>query len=106
MPYIAMSRRADFFKLESLITQTRIDNAGELNYLVTQLFLKYIGEHGLRYQSINDCLGAAEGAKLEVYRRVAAKLEDKKCTENGDVFDVFDGEFDGDKEDDDAVNEG
>ena len=92
MPYIIPSRRADFFKLESMLTQTRIDNAGELNYLLTQCFLRYIAEHGLRYQSINDCLGAAQGACLEMYRRIATPYEQGKCDEQGDVYNVFDGE--------------
>jgi hypothetical protein len=38
------------------------------------------------YQAINDCLGALEGAKLELYRRVAAPYEDRKIQENGDVY--------------------
>ena len=92
MPYIATTRRPEFFKLESLLTSTRMDNPGELNYVITQCFLAYIASHGLRYQSINDCLGAAQGACLELYRRVAANLEDRKCSENGDVFDIFDGD--------------
>jgi hypothetical protein len=92
MPYIATPRRPEFFKLESELTRTRIDNAGELNYTLTQVFLAYIAQHGLKYQSINDCLGAAQGSCLELYRRVAAPYEDKKCEDNDDVYDVFDGE--------------
>jgi hypothetical protein len=38
------------------------------------------------YQSINDVLGALEGAKLEFYRRIAAPYEDTKIQENGDVY--------------------
>jgi hypothetical protein len=41
---------------------------------------------GLSYQTINDIVGALEGAKLEFYRRVAVPYEDKKIIENGDVF--------------------
>jgi hypothetical protein len=92
MPYISPNRRADFYELEMKVLHTRIDSPGELNYIITQLFLKYMSQHGLNYQSINDCLGAASGAMLEMYRRVAVKLEDKKCEENGDVYDVFEGE--------------
>lgn len=97
-PYIIPSRRADFFNLESLLTHTRIDNPGELNYLITQLFLKYVAEHGLSYQSINDCLGAASGASMEFYRRVVVPLEDKKIKDNTDVYDVYDGEEGKDEE--------
>lgn len=94
MPYICMNRREQFYKWEMETLHTRIDTAGELNYAITQLFLHYIAQHGLKYQAINDCLGAAEGAKAELYRRVAAKLEDRKAQENGDVYDVFEGEED------------
>jgi len=92
MPYIATTRREAFYKWEMETLNTRVDNAGELNYCITQLFLAYIRGHGLTYQSINDCLGAAAGATQELYRRVAAPLEDGKAKENGDVYDVFDGE--------------
>jgi len=34
---------------------------------------------------MNDAIGALEGAKLELYRRVISKYEDKKIMENGDV---------------------
>ena len=91
-PYILPNRREQFNSLESALESCRLDTAGELNYLITQCFLHYIAQHGLRYQSINDCLGAASGATLELYRRVAANLEDKKCEDNGDVYNVFEGE--------------
>lgn len=59
---------------------------GELNYLVTQLVNIYIHQSdSLNYSAINDCIGALECAKLELYRRVAAPYEDRKIGENGDV---------------------
>ena len=33
-----------------------------------------------------EVLGVLECVKLELYRRVAAPYEDKKCQENGDVY--------------------
>lgn len=60
--------------------------AGELNYAFTELIIKYIERKGLSYQTINDIVGALEGAKMEFYRRVAAPYEDKKIKENGDVY--------------------
>jgi hypothetical protein len=59
--------------------------AGELNYEITGLINIYIKEKGLNYQTINDVLGVLEGAKLELYRRVAAPYEDTKIAQNGDV---------------------
>lgn len=61
------------------------DNPGELNYVITMLIKNYFN-HKPCYQSINDIVGALEGAKLEFYRRVAAPYEDLKITENGDVY--------------------
>lgn len=61
-------------------------SAGELNYCFTQLILDYMETKGKSYQTVNDIVGALEGAKLEFYRRVAVPYEDKKIKENGDVY--------------------
>jgi Domain of unknown function (DUF6899) len=89
VPYITQQRR-------NALTDTRRPgqnlpppdtpkNAGELNYKITILLHAYLREHGLKYQHINDCIGALEGAKLELYRRVAARYETLKMKENGDI---------------------
>ena len=80
MPYIKRSRKEDL----SCIGEVP-DNAGELNYLFTQLAIRYLGKQ-LNYQRINDVIGALEGAKLELYRRLASPYEDGKIEENGDVY--------------------
>mgnify|MGYP001565497510 CR=1 FL=1 len=83
MPYIIQDRR------DHIITFTGTefaDTSGELNYLLTQVVLTYLDRKGKSYQTINDIIGALEGAKLEFYRRVAAPYEDKKIQENGDVY--------------------
>lgn len=80
MPYIPQSRR-DSIALGAV-------NSGELNYAITQLLNGYIRSNGLRYSTINDMIGALEGAKLELYRRIAASYEDDKIKQNGDVYDV------------------
>lgn len=59
---------------------------GELNYLITMLAKKYVEDRGLNYQTINDVVGALEGAKAEFYRRIAAPYEDEKIKSNGDVY--------------------
>lgn len=76
MPYIEHDRRRAI-----LVPQ----NAGELNYHLTMECLGYVEEHGLRYQTINDIVGALEGAKAEFQRRVVADYEDKKIRDNGDL---------------------
>lgn len=59
---------------------------GELNYLITKLIINYVNLNECTYQTINDVVGALEGAKLEFYRRVAAPYEDEKIQQNGDVY--------------------
>jgi len=59
---------------------------GELNYAITTLIKNYQEYKGLRYQTINDIVGALEGAKCEYYRRVAIPYENEKIKSNGDVY--------------------
>jgi len=80
MPYIYQLRREylDVYPIDA-------ETPGELNYVITKLLIDYVGGE-VSYQSINDVVGALEGAKLEFYRRVASPYEDKKILENGDVY--------------------
>jgi len=80
MPYIKQEDR------EALAQGLAPQNCGELNYAITELCLEYLRTKGIMYQTINDILGALEGAKLEFYRRVAAPYEDTKIAQNGDVY--------------------
>jgi hypothetical protein len=79
MPYITQDRR------DALEIEAAPENAGELNYLITRLVIKYVGEHP-RYQTFNDAVGALECAKLELYARMVRPYEDVKIAENGDVY--------------------
>jgi len=80
MPYIRKEKRVP------LLSGSVPDNAGELNFQITSLITQYIRKHILSYSTLNDVLGALEGCKLELYRRVVAPYEDKKIKENGDVY--------------------
>ena len=82
MPYIKQDRR------EALASGATPQNSGELNYVFTMIADKYISEHGLKYNYMNDVVGALEGAKMEFNRRVMASYEDTKIEENGDVYTV------------------
>jgi hypothetical protein len=82
MPYIHKDQRSQVNPLAARDPWT----PGELNFQVTQLIKVYVEAHGLSYATINDVVGALEGAKLEFYRRVAAPYEDRKIIENGDVY--------------------
>ena len=80
MPYIERGKQVDIdYRLK------RPENSGELNYAITQMCIQYIRDRGLRYQYLNDVIGALDGASKEFYRRVVAPYEDTKIKENGDV---------------------
>ena len=85
MPYIKKERRVNFHSgLEALEVQ-EINNAGELNYIVSMLCKKYANSKKFSYQVINDIIGALECAKNEYIRRNVNNYEDLKITENGDL---------------------
>ena len=81
MPYITHAQRKRLHQIPITIT-----NAGELNYVITRILLNYLQVNDTRYQTINDCVGVLECAKLEMYRRLVAGYEDGKIAENGDVY--------------------
>ncbi len=87
MPYILPKIRELLSPVVESLSDVTIDSPGELNYLITCLCNDYFKQSNKNYQSVNDVIGALEGAKLEFYRRIAAPYEDVKCTENGDVYD-------------------
>ena len=79
MPYI---KREAQWELLNRAPET----AGELNFLFTIQAKEYIKVKGESYQTYNDIIGALEGCKMELYRRLVAAYEDKKIVENGDVY--------------------
>ena len=79
MPYITKENKAYVLARGPM-------SAGELNYAITQLLVKYAGTN-YNYQTLNDIVGAVEGAKQEFIRRIVNPYEDKKVLENGDVYD-------------------
>lgn len=80
MPYISPSARLDL-KYREPIT------AGELNYAITMLCNNYLKHRGEKsYTTLNEVVGVLECAKQELYRRLAVPYEEKKCQQNGDVY--------------------
>ena len=80
MPYIKKEDRYLAGEGEVAVT------ASELNYALTRLIVLYLEDKAKNYQTINDCIGALEGCKLEFYRRVVVPYENKKMEENGDIY--------------------
>ena len=83
MPYV------DTIARNQLIVQERPRpprTAGELNFVITSLLDEHILLNGCSYDTLNKIVGVLECAKLELYRRIIAPYEDRKCRENGDVY--------------------
>lgn len=80
MPYIKQEER-------NMLDSGHMGNTpGQLNYLITNICLDYLAVVGEDYASLNDVVGALECAKLEFYRRMVVPYEDRKCEENGDIY--------------------
>lgn len=79
MPYINAGVKASIDEGRSPFT------AGELNYKLTSLCLKYL-EGRLSYNTLNEIVGALECCKQEFYRRLCGPYEDKAIERNGDVY--------------------
>lgn len=85
MPYISQQRRNEMDTFHDGDTFPR--TPGELNYDISSMLANYIDTRGgLTYQTINDILGALEGAKLEFYRRIVVPYEVDALARNGDVY--------------------
>lgn len=82
MPYITADER---YKLDVSVNPVPV-NAGQLNYLITRLLLRYVSQHGDSYAVYNDVIGAVDCAKHEFYRRKVVSYEDDKAKTNGDVY--------------------
>jgi hypothetical protein len=65
-------------------------SAGDLNYVITRQIDAYLAHKGISYAHLNEVIGVLECAKLELYRRIVARYEDKKIAdpENGEVYTV------------------
>lgn len=87
MPYIKPELRSIiYWQNDQSIWLDDITNAGELNFAISSICKRYLVNNGTQYKTINDILGALEGAKLEFYRRVAVPYEEQKIKENGDIY--------------------
>lgn len=79
MPYLTQKDKTD-------LETRRPATSGELNYAITLLLRQFWVNSPRNYQSINNIVGAVEGAKQEFIRRVVNPYEDEKIKSNGDVY--------------------
>ena len=80
MPYINQAVRS------SLEEGRKPTKPGELNYLLSQHIRSFIAMNGKSYTTLNAVAGVLACLSMEVYRRITARYEDDKMSENGDVF--------------------
>lgn len=92
MPYIKQNQRERIndlidllaFDINELTGENKVDCSGFLNYCITSLILKVIPAR--RYWDIALVTGVLENVKQEFYRRYVTPYEDKKISQNGDVY--------------------
>lgn len=82
MPYIKKERRHQI----AIHGISEVSNAGELNYFITNSILEWWDETVPNYADYNEVIGVLECCKLELYRKLISKYENKKCEEHGEVF--------------------
>ncbi len=82
MPYIVQPNRQELDSNWEAVPE----DAGELTYVIQQALRAYLESRGLRYEQLAVCLGALEGAKLDLIERVIRPYEAQKLAENGDVW--------------------
>ena len=71
------------YDLQKLTNEQFLDIAGDINYSVSRIVTKLMGDPS--YAKIAIITGVLENIKQEFYRRVGTTLEDKKIIENGDI---------------------
>lgn len=86
MPYIHKERRKALWNESNIDYDSTIKSKGELNFLITELLVRFLEEKGLSYHTISDAINAAKDAAVELERRVLAPYEDRAKKKNGDVY--------------------
>ena len=85
MPYIKEEDRINFNEVELELSEAGVKTAGEVQYLIALIVKEYLSDKELRYQQLNDVMGALSGAQQEFYREVVAPYEDRCITKNGEI---------------------
>ena len=91
MPYIDPKAR-QLMDDDIQMLRTWIKSPGQLNYAISKLIHLYLQEgevnYEINYASLNEVIGVLECAKLELYRKVVSKYEDKMKWSNGPVSEL------------------
>jgi hypothetical protein len=81
MPYIKPEER-DWLAVDCEVA----NGPGQLNYQVTMLVLRYLASRGRTYAAYAEIEGVLNHVSKEIYRRSTAPYEDRKRSENGEIF--------------------
>lgn len=84
MPYIKDERRELFDDLIRKI-KNRINDKGDLNYVISELTAQLILETGISYTNISNWIDGVHGAERELTRQLLNPYEDQKIMENGQL---------------------
>lgn len=82
MPYIPNDERI----LLDIQSRRIPSSVGQLNFVISDLLDDWMTDRGISYASINDVMGVLSSVQAEFYRRVAVPYEEKKRSENGEVY--------------------
>ena len=82
MPYIKRDERNKMDRIVDLMALLGVEANGDLNYILYK-FCKYCIEPS--YNNYKNFCGELRQCATEIERRILAKYENKKITENGDV---------------------
>ena len=92
MPYISIEKQRNFEPVSHALAHYcgKMENPGDLNYVLTSVMLVYLKQHGMKYATMNDIVGAMESAKAEFQRRVVNPYESQKAYDvsqnGGDMY--------------------
>jgi hypothetical protein len=90
MPYIDIESQRKFAALDVALESIKLTTPGELNYALSQVMINYLTRNGICYATMNDIVGATEGAKAEFQRRIVNPYESQKAYEasmvGGDIY--------------------
>jgi len=85
MPYISQDKRVKFENIIKELDNSVIDNPGELNYVITNVCLKYIKHNGINYTNLNSVSGVLNCVWEEIKDRIMRNYEYSKRIKNGDL---------------------
>lgn len=84
MPYISQTSREHIDPHVQPLSEN-IHTAGDLNYVITRLALRFLQDRGLSYSDIAETIGTLHLAASEMERRLIGEYEDFKLEQSGDV---------------------